>query len=232
MRRAASLWHPAARLRLAVCQAARRTVRKAGFSSHSLAPSAKSLERSAKGSGKRRPRPSRAMHVVSVNVGQPRRVRWKGRDVTTGIFKEPVEGTSRCVASISTATARPISPSTAAPDKAVYAYPAEHYRFWQAAVPAESCRSAPSARTSRSRGCRSSAKVHSATASAVGTAELVVTQPRVPCYKLGPRFGRDDMPERFLPSGRTASTSPSRSRAMWQPATASSCERGTGRGSR
>src|SRR5260370_16021996 len=37
----------------------------------------------------------------------------------------------------------------------------------------------------------------------VGTAEVVVTQPRLPCYKLGVRFGSDDMVKRFLASGRT-----------------------------
>jgi MOSC domain-containing protein YiiM len=37
----------------------------------------------------------------------------------------------------------------------------------------------------------------------VGSAEVVVTQPRLPCYKLGVRFESDDMVRRFLASGRT-----------------------------
>jgi MOSC domain-containing protein YiiM len=37
----------------------------------------------------------------------------------------------------------------------------------------------------------------------VGSAEFVVTQPRMPCYKLGIRFNRSDMVKRFLQSGRT-----------------------------
>jgi MOSC domain-containing protein YiiM len=37
----------------------------------------------------------------------------------------------------------------------------------------------------------------------IGTAEVVVTQPRLPCYKLGVRFGRADMPKRFLASRRS-----------------------------
>jgi MOSC domain-containing protein YiiM len=37
----------------------------------------------------------------------------------------------------------------------------------------------------------------------VGSAELVVTDPRLPCYKLGVRFGRDDMVKRFLAHGGT-----------------------------
>ena len=41
----------------------------------------------------------------------------------------------------------------------------------------------------------------------IGTAEFVVTQPRLPCFKLGIRFGRMDMLKRMLRNGRTASTS-------------------------
>jgi MOSC domain-containing protein YiiM len=36
----------------------------------------------------------------------------------------------------------------------------------------------------------------------IGTAVVEVTQPRMPCYKLGVRFGRPDMPQRFHASGR------------------------------
>jgi len=37
----------------------------------------------------------------------------------------------------------------------------------------------------------------------VGSAKLMVTQPRLPCFKLGIKFGRDDILRRFLVSGRT-----------------------------
>ena len=152
MRRAASLWHPAARLRLAVRQASRRTGRRAGFSSRPLAPSPTSLERSAKGSGKRRPRPSRAMHVVSVNVGLPRRVRWKGRDVTTGIFKTPVEGH---VAAPSPEPrrrppGRPLRPRRRR--EGGVCLPGSSTTPSGRSSSGRSCRSAPSARTSRSTG--------------------------------------------------------------------------------
>src|SRR5437870_12252512 len=45
--------------------------------------------------------------------------------------------------------------------------------------------------------------VHLGDRFSVGTAEVVVTQPRLPCYKLGVRFGSDDMVKRFLASGRS-----------------------------
>jgi MOSC domain-containing protein YiiM len=46
-------------------------------------------------------------------------------------------------------------------------------------------------------------EVHLGDRFSVGSAEVVVTQPRLPCYKLGVRFGADDMVKRFLASGRT-----------------------------
>ena len=45
--------------------------------------------------------------------------------------------------------------------------------------------------------------VHLGDRFSVGTAEVAVTQPRLPCYKLGVRFGSDDMVKRFLASGRS-----------------------------
>jgi len=45
--------------------------------------------------------------------------------------------------------------------------------------------------------------VHGGAAKAVGSAVLMVTQPRMPCYKLGLRFERDDMIKRFLTSQRS-----------------------------
>lgn len=45
-------------------------------------------------------------------------------------------------------------------------------------------------------------EVHLGDRFSVGSAEVVVTQPRLPCYKLGVRFQSDDMVKRFLASGR------------------------------
>jgi MOSC domain-containing protein YiiM len=57
----------------------------------------------------------------------------------------------------------------------------------------------------------------------IGSAEFVVTQPRMPCFKLGIRFNRSDMVKRFLQSGRTGSTLPFSKKAKSQPAIQSSC---------
>src|SRR4051812_20438322 len=75
------------------------------------------------------------MRVVSVNVGLPREVIWKGRRVTTGIYKEPVEGRVR-VGVLNLDGVRQADLSVhGGPDKAVYVYPAEHYEYWSRELP-------------------------------------------------------------------------------------------------
>ena len=67
------------------------------------------------------------MRVVSVNVSLPKTVEWRGRKVTTAIFKEPVEGRIR-IRRTGLVGDRQADPSVhGGPTKAVYAYPSEHY---------------------------------------------------------------------------------------------------------
>jgi MOSC domain-containing protein YiiM len=142
------------------------------------------------------------VRVVSVNVGLPRTVRWKGRDVTTGIFKEPVEdrvslrrlnldGDRQADLAVHGGAA-----------KAVYAYPLEHYAFWRQEL-GEELRFGAFGENLTVEGLPLEEEIAVGDRFRVGTAELVVTQPRLPCYKLGLRFGREDMVKRFLASRRT-----------------------------
>ncbi|HWO02361.1 MAG TPA: MOSC domain-containing protein, partial [Blastocatellia bacterium] len=75
------------------------------------------------------------MKLLSVNVSLPREVVWKGRTVTTGIFKEPVEGAVR-LRTLNLDGDRQADLSVhGGPDKAVYAYPSEHYAYWREVLP-------------------------------------------------------------------------------------------------
>jgi len=77
----------------------------------------------------------RAMRIVSVNVGLPRQVSWRGRAITTGIFKEPVADRV-AVRALNLDGDRQADPTVhGGREKAVYAYPAEHYAYWRAALP-------------------------------------------------------------------------------------------------
>lgn len=143
-----------------------------------------------------------AMRVVSVNVGLARTVRWRGRDVTTGIFKEPVEDRVP-VRRLNLDGDRQADLSVhGGPAKAVYAYPLEHYGFWRDQLAQELPFGAFGENLTVA-GPPLEDEVAVGDRFRVGTAELVVTQPRIPCYKLGLRLGRNDMVKRLLASGRT-----------------------------
>jgi MOSC domain-containing protein YiiM len=155
------------------------------------------------------------MKLVSVNTGLPREVMWHGRSVTTGIFKEPVEGRV-ALRKLNLDGDRQADLTVHGGEfKAVYCYPLAHYKYWTRELPG---RELPMGmfgenftidsdiedekRDAKGDGLLEES-VHLGDRFSVGTAEVVVTQPRLPCYKLGVRFGSDDMVKRFLASGRT-----------------------------
>jgi MOSC domain-containing protein YiiM len=142
------------------------------------------------------------MRVVSVNVGLPRVVRWNGREVTTGIFKNPVEGRIP-LRRLNLAGDRQADLSVhGGAAKAVYAYPLEHYSFWREELGGELPLGAFGENLTVD-GLPLEQDIAVGDRFRIGSAELVVTQPRLPCYKLGLRFGRRDMVKRFLASSRT-----------------------------
>ena len=160
------------------------------------------------------------MRIVSVNVGLPRAVTWRGKTVTTAIFKEPVAGRV-ALRSLNLDGDRQADLTVhGGREKAVYAYPVEHYRYWRTELADAALPYGAFGENLTTEGLREHA-VHVGDRFRVGSAELLLTQPRLPCYKLGIRFGRADMVKRFLASGRTGSTSPSCGRARWGPATRS-----------
>ncbi len=142
------------------------------------------------------------MKLISVNVGLPREVAWSDGMVTTGIFKQPVEGPVR-VKGLNLAGDMQADLSVhGGPYKAVYAYPAEHYDYWREELSDPELGWAAFGENLTTEGLDESA-VHIGDRFRIGTAELVVTQPRLPCYKLGIKFGTQEMVKRFLMSRRT-----------------------------
>ena len=139
--------------------------------------------------------------VVSVNVGLPRTVEWEGALVSTGIFKHPVGRVA--VRRLNLDGDRQADLSVhGGPDKAVYAYPAEHYPYWHSELPGTDVPWAAFGENLTTTGLMEDA-VNIGDRFRIGSAELVATQPRTPCYKLGLRFGRTDMPRLFHRSGRS-----------------------------
>ena len=142
------------------------------------------------------------MKILSVNVGLPREVTWQGKVVTTGIFKEPVnapvmmrtlnlEGDQQADLTVHGGV-----------NKAVYAYPSEHYCYWRTELPGVDLRWGMFGENFTTEGLLEEA-TYIGDRFGIGETEVMVTEPRMPCYKLGIKFGRPDIIKRFLASRRT-----------------------------
>jgi MOSC domain-containing protein YiiM len=143
---------------------------------------------------------SSVLRVQSVNVGLPREVVWKGRTLRTGIFKEPaadrvalrrlnLDGDQQADLTVH-----------GGPAKAVYVYPADYYAFWREQFPDMELPWGMFGENLTISGVLDD-MVYIGDQLEVGSAQLLVTEPRMPCYKLGLRFGRDDVLKIFFQSG-------------------------------
>ena len=142
------------------------------------------------------------MKLVSVNVGLPRNVTWLGKDVQTSIWKTPVQGRIR-VSKLNLDGDRQSDTSVhGGVDKAVYAYPSEHYSFWRGRLGDGDLPWGAFGENFTTEGLLE-ARLQVGARLRVGSAEFTVTQPRMPCFKLGIRFDSADMVKRFLQSKRT-----------------------------
>ncbi len=141
-----------------------------------------------------------AQRVVSLNVGPIRTIEWEGERVATGIFKAPVSGPVALRGVNFTGDDQADRSVHGGRDKAVYAYAVEDYEFWHdefdiAVVPGlfgENLTVLGRSLTDAVVGERWR----------VGSVELEVAQPRLPCYKLGLRMGDPQFPRAFLAAGR------------------------------
>ena len=142
------------------------------------------------------------MKILSVNVGLPRQVISEGKSVTTAIYKSAVqrrvkvgklnlEGDGQADLSVHGGI-----------NKAVYAYPSEHYEYWRRTFPGMEMPRGMFGENLTLKGLLED-DAHIGDRFRMGTAVLMVTQPRLPCYKLAIKFSREDMPELFLASRRT-----------------------------
>jgi MOSC domain-containing protein YiiM len=140
--------------------------------------------------------------IVSVNIGLPCHVIWHGNEVATGIFKEPVEG-RLFLRKLNLDGDRQADLTVHGGEhKAVYCYPQEHYAYWKKELLGYDLTRGHFGENFTTEGLLEDA-IHIGDRFSIGSAEIVVTQPRLPCYKLGIRFQSDAMVKRFLASKRS-----------------------------
>ena len=150
------------------------------------------------------------MKLVSLNIGLSREVTWRGINVSTGIFKAPVNGRVALLKLNLDGDRQADLTVHGGKNKAVYCYPLEHYDYWKRELPGRELPLGVFGENftldfgdlGPNPGLPEDL-IHVGDRFSVGSAEVVVTQPRIPCYKLGIRFQMDDMVKRFLLSRRS-----------------------------
>jgi MOSC domain-containing protein YiiM len=142
------------------------------------------------------------MKLISLNVGFPRQVTFRGELVTTGIFKEPIYHRTKLRKLNLDGDKQADLTVHGGVDKAVNSYPEEHYRFWQKELPDMYLSWGMFGENFTTQGLFED-NVNIGDQFQIGTAIVIATQPRMPCYKLGVKFGRMDIIKRFLSSGLT-----------------------------
>ncbi len=142
------------------------------------------------------------MKIISVNVARPREIPWNGEPVLTGIYKKPVEGPVSMTHLNLMGDQQADLTVHGGPQKAIYGYPSEHYEFWRGQLPEAELEWGEFGENLTTDGLLEDS-LHIGDVLQIGSARLQVTQPRLPCYKLALKFGRDDIIPRFLRSLRS-----------------------------
>jgi MOSC domain-containing protein YiiM len=141
------------------------------------------------------------MKLLSVNTGLPREVMWQGRTVSTGIFKQPVAGRVRLRRHNLDGDGQADLRVHGGEHKAVYAYPFEHYAWWQHELGRDGLTPGQFGENFTVSGLLED-EVCIGDVFGIGSARLQVSQPRAPCFKLDVRMGTDGFLARFKAAGR------------------------------
>ena len=142
------------------------------------------------------------MKLLSLNVGRPREVEFEGELVLTSIFKTPALGRVR-VSSLNIAGDEQSDLTVhGGRDKAVYAYPSEHYPYWRRELPRVELPWGAFGENLTTEGLTED-RVAPGDRLRIGDAVFAVTTPRLPCFKLAIRLDRPDIIKRFMVSLRS-----------------------------
>ena len=136
------------------------------------------------------------MQLLSVNTAQPQEVAWQGKTVRTSIFKQPVAGPVAVLAEHLAGDGQADLRVHGGPDKAVYAYPSEHWAYWRQLLPAAQLVPGAFGENLTTLGLLEP-EVRVGDCFQLGTAVLMAVQPRQPCFKLGIRLARPGIVREF-----------------------------------
>ncbi|MGI9542020.1 MAG: MOSC domain-containing protein [Cyclobacteriaceae bacterium] len=137
------------------------------------------------------------MQLLSINVGLPKEVSYQGKSVVTGIFKDPVEGPIKVGKLNLEGDGQADLTVHGGEDKAVYVYPTEHYKFWRDTYPQKEFSFGVFGENLSATGLVET-EVSIGDQYRIGSAEFMVTSPRMPCYKLGIKMEDPSFIKAFL----------------------------------
>jgi MOSC domain-containing protein YiiM len=134
--------------------------------------------------------------LLSVNVGRPRPIVHEGRSVLSGIHKEPVTGPVRLGVMNLEGDGQADLRVHGGVHRAVYAYPFEHYAWWQRELGRTDFVHGQFGENFTVTGLLED-EVWIGDVLKIGTTRVQVSQPRSPCFKLGMRMNDRTVPARF-----------------------------------
>jgi MOSC domain-containing protein YiiM len=141
------------------------------------------------------------LKLLSINSSTPKAATYNGKRVMTSIFKQPVDGSIFVGRLNLQGDQQADLESHGGVCKAIYAYPIEHYRHWERELGRSALSFGQFGENFTVEGILES-EIYVGDILELGRVVLEVTQPRVPCFKLGIRMGGlEDFPNRFLKSG-------------------------------
>jgi MOSC domain-containing protein YiiM len=141
-------------------------------------------------------------HILSVNLGRLERIPLQDRMIKTGIYKFPVAGPVQVTKEGLVGDTQVDRKNHGGPDKAIYVYTEENYQHWATARGEANYGHGHFGENLTVNGLEDHA-VYIGDIFSAGETILQITQPRVPCFKLGLKFGDPDFVSTFLTSGRT-----------------------------
>lgn len=142
------------------------------------------------------------MEVRSVNVSSPVEVQYQGKTITTGIFKKPVEGPVSIINHNFVGDGQADLINHGGADKAVYAFSSDHYSYWREVLNSPDLAPGTFGENLTISKLYES-ELHIGDQLSIGSCLLEVSQPRVPCFKLGIAVNSKTMPKLFTQNFET-----------------------------
>jgi MOSC domain-containing protein YiiM len=142
------------------------------------------------------------MQLLSINVGQPEKVKYKGKQVSTSIFKTPVKGPVK-VNTLNLEGDRQADLTVhGGVYKAVYLYPTEHLDYWRRQYPEKQFNYGSFGENLSTSGLLET-DICIGDQLRIGSAEFSVTSPRFPCFKLGIKMNDSGIIKAFMQANRS-----------------------------